>query len=321
MPLLSYFPHIQSEKTLPAGKVFCFFIRESHYPLLFFQHLIGFFKKNGLDIKCIDSTLDISAIKNVLSTANFYGQGVYWLEKFCTQSEKKQQELFMYLSTYDGPHRILFCSHLAEKYISTLKDNIIITFDVSQKIVYQDIFFIRFLVSDLLPEKSNFVSQLTMFSDYLSLDNLCLLAHYERVLGKNSDDFFMQWATRILDPTSSLFILSQYFFNKNAKQFFRQWSIVFEHYMPTFWISFWADQLWRAYVYCDLMKQKKYSEAKKAQYKLPFSFINRDWVDYELSELCNAHHFLTMFDYKLKNGGSELGFEHFYCQFFENKFR
>lgn len=320
MPLLSYFQHIKSTKTLPDGKVFCFFIHHSPYPLLFFQHLIGFFKRNGISIESIDSSIDISLIKNMLSTVNFYGQAIYWLEGFCAQTEKKQHELLLYLSTYDGPHRILLCSHLAEKFLCTLKKNVITTIDLSKSIRYDDILFVRFLVSDLLPEKSNFVSQLTMYSDYLSLDNLCLLAHYERVLGKNSDEFFMRWAAPIIDPASSLFVLSQCLFNKNKKQFFRYWSIIFEQYPATFWIHFWADQVWRSYIYCDLMRQKKYAEAKKAQYKLPFSFINRDWVHYELNELRNAHQFLAMIDFKLKNGGSELGLEYFYCQFFESAF-
>jgi len=40
-----------------------------------------------------------------------------------------------------------------------------------------------------------------------------------------------------------------------------------------------------------------------------------------LTELRNAHQFLSTMDFRLKNGGSELGLEHFYGQFFENKFQ
>jgi hypothetical protein len=69
------------------------------------------------------------------------------------------------------------------------------------------------------------------------------------------------------------------------------------------------------------MRQKKHADAKKAQYKLSFSFINRDWSSYKLEELSNAHHFLSKLDFQLKNGAGEIGLEHFYVQFFENKFR
>ena len=74
-------------------------------------------------------------------------------------------------------------------------------------------------------------------------------------------------------------------------------------------------------IFFTLMKQKKYAEAKKAQYKLPFSFINRDWSAYSLTTLRNAHHFLTNIDFRLKNGGSEIALEHFYTRFFENSFK
>ena len=73
-------------------------------------------------------------------------------------------------------------------------------------------------------------------------------------------------------------------------------------------------------MYADLMKQKKQAEAKKAQYKLPFSFINRDWHMYSLDELRNAHDCLTKIDFQLKNGASDIGLEYFYTQFFDNKF-
>ena len=141
------------------------------------------------------------------------------------------------------------------------------------------------------------------------------------VLGKSADDFFDQWMTHLSEQMSSLFVLSQYFFSKKNRSFFRQWARFAEFYLPPFWATFWADQVWRAYVYCELMKQKKYTEAKKAQYKLPFSFINRDWSSYSLTELRNTHHFLSTMDFQLKNGSSEIGLEHFYTQFFDNKFR
>jgi len=127
--------------------------------------------------------------------------------------------------------------------------------------------------------------------------------------------------TYIIEPTHSLFLLSQYFFSKKTKPFFEQWSQSIDTYMPPFWATFWADQVWRAYIYCDLMQQKKYAEAKKAQYKLPFSLINRDWSSLKLSELQKAHQFLAAMDFRLKNGGSPIALELFYGTFFMNKFR
>ena len=321
MQISSFFEHIQKTKNFPEEKVFCFLgDNATSYPLLFFYYLFTFCKRIGLVIERIScADLDVSEIKALVETIGFSGNSIYWLENFYLLPEKKQQEIVRYLSGYTGPHRLLL---FAEKAILSVKqpydDMCVIT--LPDKIMLQDFSLVRFLVSDQLPEMSHFASQLCMYSDYLTLDSMCLLAHYELVMGKNSDDFFSQWITRIIDPTRSLFVLSQYFFANKVQSFFRQWSTLSEHYAPVFWVTFWSDQIWRAYVYCDLMKQKKYAEAKKAQYKLPFSFINRDWTNYDLDELRNTHHFLTKMDFRLKNGGSALAFEHFYNQFFSRKF-
>lgn len=307
----SFFEHLKRTKTLPEGKVFCF--SAAQYPLLFFHHLVAFLKRNKLSIETLSYVTDIATLKARLSTMSFSGQTTYWLEDFSALSDKKQLEMFEYLRTYEGPHRVLLFSDKVPTGFNAI--------ELPQDITPQDFSKIRFLISDHLSDKSNFAAQMGMYADYLSLDSLCLFAHYELVLGKNSDEFFTQWITRIIDPTSSLFILSQHFFGKKSKPFFRQWSTVSEQYLPAFWATFWADQIWRAYMYADLMKQKRYADAKKVQYKLPFSFINRDWSQYDLQELINAHQFLTSLDFRLKNGNSELGLEHFYAQFFEGKLR
>jgi hypothetical protein len=322
MQLPQFFEHLKRTKTLPEGKVFCFSMSGGVYPLLFFHHLIGFFKKNGLQVETLSCATDVGSLKAMLSTMSFFGQTTYWLEDFYELSDKKQAEMFQYLRNYEGPHRVLFFSDKMNSNEVQQHNSDIHHITLPQNITQQDFLGVRFLVNNQLPDKSNFASQLTMYSDYLSLDSICLLAHYEMVLGsKTADEFFTQWITRIIDPTSSLFVLSQHFFSKKAKPFFRQWSTVSEHYLPAFWATFWADQVWRAYVYCDLMQQKRFTDAKKVQYKLPFSFINRDWSQYNLAELRNAHQFLTTMDFKLKNGSSELGLEHFYNQFFENEFK
>lgn len=319
MLLSLFFEQLKRTKTLPEGKVFCFFTSE--YPLLFFYHVIEFLKKNGLFLEALSCTADISALKARLSTMSFSGQTTYWLDGFHGLSDKKQLEMFQYLRTYEGPHRVLFfADKVPAELISSQKDTADFNcIELPQNIAPQDFSKIRFLINGNFQDKSNFSAQVSMYADYLSLDTLCLFAHYELVLGKNSDEFFTHWITRIIDPTSSLFILSQHFFSKKSKPFFRQWATISEHYVPTFWASFWADQIWRAYMYCDLMKQKRYADAKKVQYKLPFSFINRDWSQYDLSELRNAHQFLSSLDFRLKNGNSQLGLEHFYSQFLENK--
>ena len=321
MLLPTFFEHIKRSKTLPSGKVFCFSGRE--YPLLFFYHLFSFLKKNNIPIESLSCAgADIASIKALLSTMSFSGATIYYLESFSTLSAKKQQELLEYMRHYTGPHSIVLFSDNAPTESSpaplaaTMK---IIT--LPEEIAPRDFSLVRFLVNDSPQNAPTFASKLAMHTDHFSLDSACVFAHYEILLGKNVDDFFSQWMTHLVEPTSSLFVLSQHFFSKKNKPFFRQWSTVTELYMPPFWAAFWADQIWRAYMFCDLMQKKQYADAKKAQYKLPFSFINRDWSSYSLTELRNAHHFLSTMDFQLKNGSSEIGLEHFYTQFFAHKFK
>lgn len=325
MLLSLFFEHLKRAKTFPEGKVFCFSVdTNTSYPLLFFYHLMCFFKRNGYAIQTINCTTDTATLKALLSTISFSGDTTYWLEDFQGLSDKKQHEMIEYFHAYEGPHRVLFCADkiiYGQVFSSKSSVSGLNVIELPKDISPQDFAMIRFLVNDHLPDKSDFAAQIGMYADYLSLDTMCLFAHYELVLGKSTDEFFTHWVTRIIDPTNSLFVLSQHFFSKKAKLFFRQWSTVAEQYVPTFWAHFWADQLWRAYVYGDLMKQKRYADAKKVQYKLPFSFINRDWSRYDLAELSNAHQFLTTLDFRLKNGGSEIGLEHFYSHFFEDEFR
>jgi hypothetical protein len=190
-----------------------------------------------------------------------------------------------------------------------------------EHITIQEFQAIRFLVNEDVKEKSSFASRMGDHLRYVSLDTACLFAQYESVVGKNADDFFKEWVARIVEPSSSFFLLSQYFFSKKPRLFFEQWFCTAEQYAAPFWAMFWADQLWRAYIYCVLMNQKNFTEAKKAQYKLPFSFINRDWTLFSSDELRNAYLFLYTIDFRLKNGGSPVALELFYSMFFENKFK
>jgi hypothetical protein len=317
MLLQTFCAHIERTTTLPEFAVICF--SGNTYPLLFFYHLFSFVKKHGVIVEYIDcSNNDISSIKALLSTISLAGTTLYWLENFNELSAKKQQELLSYLNGYNGPHRVLFFSEEAP---TLLAQELMEIVTLPDKIAAHEFSMVRFLVNDIQNGKTEFARHIALHTDSLSLDSACLFAHYEVVVGRSVTEFFSQWAVNIIEPTRSLFVLSQYFFSKKRKSFFQQWATVAELYMPAFWATFWADQIWRAYIFCDLMNKKKYAEAKKAQYKLPFSLVNRDWSLYSAAELRNMHQFLTTMDFRLKNGGSEICFEHFYSQFFDNKFR
>ena len=313
MTVRNFLEHLSTTKQLPQGNIFCFLGRK--YPLLFFYYVLSFLKKSDNTVESINCTdVDIASLKAMLSTISFSGAVTYYLENFVGLPVKKQQELLDFLRSYTGPHRVMFFTNNESSSLPGL------SIALPAEMAPRDYYLIRFLVNESLRDKSGFASELVMRTDQLSLDEACFFAQYEALIGKNSDEFFSQWMIHLVEPTHSLFTLSQHFFSKKNRAFFRQWAHMSELYLSPFWVSFWADQLWRAYVYTDLMQQKKVVEAKKAQYKLPFSFINRDWSAYSLDELRDAHHCLATLDFQLKNGSSDIGLEYFFTQFFDNKF-
>lgn len=239
MQIRTFLEYISRTKQLPQGVVFCFSGRE--YPLTFFYQLILFFKKNGLNIESTSCTgTDIGSIKALLSTMSFSGTTVYYLEGFSALAAKKQQELLEYLRLYTGPHRIVLFSDNAPvgSPPSALSDVGMNVIALPEEIAPRDFSLVRFLVSDKPQDKTDFSPKLAMKADGLSLDSACLFAHYEVLLGRGVEDFFDQWITHLIEPTSSLFILSQHFFSRKNKQFFRQWAKMSELYMPPFWATF-----------------------------------------------------------------------------------
>jgi hypothetical protein len=67
------------------------------------------------------------------------------------------------------------------------------------------------------------------------------------------------------------------------------------------------------------MERREMVEAKKVGFRLPFSFMQRDWKKTSVHELIQAHDCIYALDYGLKNGG-EFWMELFYTKFFESGF-
>lgn len=318
MNVQKFLASAQSKKLVLDYAVTCFYGKQ--YPLFFCYYYISFLQKQGIPVeRCAFTGSDENGIKAQLSMESLCGVLVYWLNDFHTLPVKKQQEWLLYFKSYTGPHKLLlFCNDDAIGDLSQAEQCQTIMLDA---IAAHDFTSMRFLVNGQGKEKTEFSNAVASYADRLSLDNTFLLIHYEMVVGKSVDDFFSSWFDTLIEPTSSLFLMAQHFFGKKPKAFFAQWSLVAEQYNEQFWVMFWFDQLWRASLYCFLMRQKQQAQAKKAQYKLPFSFINRDWSLYAVSELNAALQFLYDIDFRLKNGGNAVAFEHFYCMFFGNRFK
>ena len=62
-----------------------------------------------------------------------------------------------------------------------------------------------------------------------------------------------------------------------------------------------------------------HGDAKQISFRLPFTFVQKDWRSYSIRELKNAHQFIYTLDYDFKHG-STMAFDLFFSKFFSNQF-
>jgi hypothetical protein len=132
---------------------------------------------------------------------------------------------------------------------------------------------------------------------------------------KNLDDF-VRYLTPMLPLNSELSKLSQAFF-KRDRNFFKHWSDLSAEYPPVFWLAFWSDQWWRAFHLITFAQKKNIVLAKKMGFKLPYSFITKDWQLYQPGYFQNLLSQLYVIDYNIKRGHSFCFFDFLYAQHFQ----
>lgn len=289
------------------------------YPLLFFSILCNRIKQNiQIPVAYIDvAQEDFNNIQSKLETS-FLGQAsFYWLKSAVDIDEKKRKQLISYLSHYQGPNSVGVFVPLE---LSVPQDAVEIIVDplIDQKTF---VLFMKFLDANSNLTSSQLIVRVFKQNETIPLDTACLLMHYARVLGSNSDYFISSWLEKILTPEKSLFTLSTYFFAKKANLFFKEWARIHAEYSEQFWIAFWSEQLWRAYHYVEYSRLKQFTIAKKIAHRLPFTFMQRDWQQFQAQELSEAHQFIYDIDCALKNGAQATALDVFYSKFFLGAFK
>ncbi len=235
--------------------------------------------------------------------STFLGQTYnYWLGSLDGLSTKAFDSWIVSLSHYQGPHRLWFVckQELVKKQTSWL--TVTIPDTISQPL------FIK-LNALFGNQKPLFAKKLYEHTMGLAPDTAYMMMLYGRVVGQHIDRFCKEWIPELVVPDVSLFALSDALFSKKTAQFYELWKKIAPIYAEPFWITFWSEQLWRAYHYIRYQQVHSVAEAKKMGYRLPFSFLNRTWHSHSLAHLKQAHAQLYEVDYQLKNGGSSLGFE------------
>lgn len=287
------------------------FVGKDYSPLFF--STIKQKLKSSLPVVTIDSLDNEAEFKAHLEISFLGTRTLYWLSPDFLDNNPN---LLPYITHYTGPNIVSF---FTQKIKTDTNPNTIII-DIPSEITYTLYIEIFTALYPLHAKKSNILVK-DIFKKYssLSLDSSYLLMHYCILIGNKSDTFIPEWLTSIIHPEKSLFILSTYFFAKKGPAFFELWNSISDDYSELFWTTYWSEQLFKAHAFITLNNAQNYLQAKRMAYRLPFSFIQKDWKTITIQELRNAHHHLYTLDWNLKNGLSS-NLELFYLQFFLNKF-
>lgn len=284
------------------------------YTPFFFSLLLQHLRNNEISLENVDHTVLENASFKAKCETSFLGLSmIYWLGDSAL-FERKQAELLAYLKQYQGPNTLIFFT------TALVAEAPWFTVTIPTEIGQQEFLQLGELwYPGSIKQTSRFVIHLFKKYHKVPLDKACLLMHYATVVGGATDLFMQEWVDGLIVPDKSLFTLSAHFFAKNGGAFFELWQRIAHDYPPVFWTSFWSEQLFRAIGFVQYMRAKNMIEAKKISYRLPFSFIQKDWKLISVNELQRMHNTLYEVEYELKNGLCEHRIEYWYSSFLMRK--
>lgn len=296
------------------------FFGAGEYPLLFFSEIVALIKKKSeLPVCVVDWTQQSDADIALSLKMLFLGMRVvYWFGNIEELDAARKKKWVSFLKDYTGPHLILFYAktpiELSQCSENRSRSMVLIPETIDENMCKRllDTFY-----PDMISRNHMLVSAVYARASVLSLDQVYVLKHYGKLIGRNQHDFVKQWLSLLVIPERSLFTLSQHFFAQDPQKFFSLWSTISSDYPAAFWVVYWSEQLFRACSYVQLMRQKNGVEAKQVAFRLPFSFIQRDWRRYPVEKLSDAHASLYRIDFMIKNGGSDNVLDLFYSRFFQ----
>ena len=271
------------------------------YTPLFFSILLEKIKENpDQTVKVVSEEIDIVSLFSQLSTSFLGSTAVYWLSNVSHYKPAQQKKLLQFLQTYQGPHVVML--YISDKIVLNPEHGVLV--EMEKEYAYDSVKAIASLYSEQnLTGIIYFLRMLFQKKKMYGLEELCLLLQYQMVLGKNQDLFFEQWFAKLTMDDYSLFYVSELFFAKKNDAFVEYWDGVFNQYSEMFWVSFWSDQLYKAYCYTFQMQQGRIV-SKYETYGLPFSFLKFDWKKHSLEHLQKSHQKIYQVDFALKNGAS-----------------
>jgi hypothetical protein len=300
---------------------FCFIGNE--YPITFFGTLFDTLSKKSIlpspyQRLFLEST-EKRLLHATLSQSMLGSTSFYWLGNVSEEKETKgTQETINMFMAYKGPHTLAFFLSSESKFLPKKSDDLIRMDSMIDYSSFQAL--MLFVGASLDAKKQSFAKSLFAANTSISLDLCCMLLNYLDLISSKYLDDYTPYLTSLVGSLPSLSLLSELFFAKNTQRFFQVWAQVSKEYPDVFWIVFWSEQLWKACHVTRYLHEKDFVQAKRMSFRLPYTFINRDWQKSSTKELACAYEFLYHMDYALKNGSTFCGLDLFYMNYFMGTF-
>lgn len=294
---------------------------EEHFPSLFFSKL----RKHAQDasstpVQLLKADQGLDALYAQLETS-FLGASWRYIISCASMESKEIAKFLAYSHQYKGPHTLVI--FVADEYAQSLPTQAGPAQAVVKLDEYVDEATCLKMAATFGYTLSSDVQKVLhrVFREYprVPFASAFMVIEYTQLAGATpgNEAALLAVLKELLRPDSSLFTLSQLFFAQQPEAFYRYLATVVHLYPEQFWVSFWSEQLYRAFFYVTYMQRGNQEEAKKIGVRLPFAFLQRDWRRYSPQKLAQSHAFLYELDTALKNGHGTLGFERFYHAFFK----
>lgn len=298
------------------NKNYCF--QGSAYPYFFFKMLFPHLEKNNCLPSEITKTwatvLDEKKIQTMLAQNMLGIDSFFWFgDGAAILPEKAKKNLINFFCSYKGPNSISFFVDL-ETNVSNYPCTLI---SIPATINYTEFQALLSFYEKTIPEKKIlFLKKIFTHSSTLPLNTCCNILNILDLVSVHLLDQLFTYLETSLDTQPSFMQLSEYFFSGNAPAFFSTWSKVGPEYPDIFWLSYWSEQIWRAYHTKKFLQKNDFVQAKKIGYRLPYSFMNKYWKNFKLQDLSELHEQLYTIDYALKTGSTFCLLDQFYLNYF-----
>ncbi len=292
----------------------------SSYSHIFFMQLFESIKQQmPCDVKIIDSNVSEFSYKSQLETSFLGMQCIYVMPDISGLKAKQKDDMIHYLMSYQGPHKVIM---FVDEKVVVEKHTHIEVLHLKDKYFFQDAKNLWTSQDTQEMQKTAFfLHEIYKVKNSFTLDELCFLKNYQNLITHDTKEFYASWITRLVIPDTSLFTLSQFFFEKKEEHFFKLWLVIKPLYADMFWIAFWSDQLYRAYFFIAFTQQENFTAVKQVSFGLSFVFMKQSYKQYQLQELQRCHQALYGIDTALKNGGNSYQIDQLFVDFFVGMYK